>query len=492
VPPLVIKPDPLEETPDVRTRLHAIADSAIASTGKSHYRFFCYSDGSISLSAAAPGDAGWAVGTLPTVCSTFIWSLLRRASIHVEATGAIATSSDLEAQDVAAGAEVGEGAPDGLYLYRSDERSVAAQWFHDKLKDTVAQTLKDKVKAAANKAGVPMTDELEGLSGDLINLLSDIGDDVANQMVNAFASDDTSTAAKDSDAWKHLSDARTVSPDNTMFWDGPSKGGLYGYVVPACYAPASVEQAPHYVWKYRPTHGALTGTVRVAGQPVSRAAVQLTDGITAFTDAGGHYTLPKVPYGGYTAKAQWDQGDGIVVEGNQRLEMNAQQQTLDFDLRRPAQLYRTLHVKGDTYFMKYYTIGSNPRQSFSYDFSISVSPEPGLETARYTVRQDFHGIYGVAAFLFTLDEDGSVNWYVAWGVSQDAKLVEDMADSLSSAVSTISLGFINGLFGNEVNGADHRNGQIAPNAPAASDSIRIGPGDGTTGLLNFSIENQGP
>jgi hypothetical protein len=44
---------------------------------------------------------------------------------------------------------------------------------------------------------------------------------------------------------------------------------------------------------------------------------------------------------------------------------------------------------------------------------------------------------------------------------------------------------------NEVNGADSRSGEIGRNAPAAIDSMRIGPSDGTTGLLNFHIENLG-
>jgi hypothetical protein len=491
VPPLVVKPDPLEETLEIRARLHAVADAAIAATGKSHYRFFCYTDASIGLNTTVPSEADWPGGTFPSVCSSFIWVLLRRAGVQMEAPRPMATAADLEPKDVSAGAEVGDGAPDGLYLYRANEREVAAKWLHEKLKSKISDELKGRVKAAAEKAGIDLTDQLEGLAGGLIDTFSDIGDDVANQMVNAFASDDASTAAKDSDAWKRLSDSRAVSPDNTLFWDAPSNGGLYGYVVPASYIPARAEQAPHYVWKYVPTHGALQGVLTVAGEPKSRGMIQLNDGLTAFTDANGHYLLPKVPFGHYTAKAQWDQGDGIVVTGNQRLEMNQTQQTLNFELQRPAEMYRTLHITGDTYFMKYYTVGRNPRQSFPFDFSIDVAPEPGRNVARWTVRQDFHGIYGVAAFLFILEEEGTVRWNVAWAVSQDGNVVEDMANSLSAAVEDISLGFISGLFGNEVNGANSRSGEIGRSAPAVVDSMRIGPDDGTTGLLNFHIQNLG-
>jgi hypothetical protein len=505
VPPLVVKPDPLEETAEVRARLHAIADAALAATGKSHYRFFCYTDASIGLTMVAAPEAGWAQDTFPSVCSSFIWVLLTRAGVHMESLNPTAVATDLEPLDVAAGAEVGEGAPDGLYVYRADERQTAAQWLHDKLKDDVAQTLKERVLAATKKAGIDLTDELAGIAGGLIDLFSDIGDHVANQMVSAFASDDASTAAKDFDAWKHLSDSLAVSPDNTMFWDAPSRNGLYGYVVPASFAPERIEQAPHYVWKRVPTHGVLHGVLKVSGEPKSRGMVQLDDSLTAFTDANGRYNLPKVPFGGYTAKAQWDQGDGVLVTGNQRFEMKDEQQSLDFDLQRPAEMYRTLHVKGDMFFMKNYAVGSNPRQSFPYEFSVDVAPEPGRTVAKFPVHQDFHGIYGVAAFLFLLETDGMVHWSVNflletdgmvhwsvnWAVSEDAGVVDDMADSLSSAAQTVSLGFVSHLFGNEVNGADSRSGDIGRNAPPAADRIQIGPGDGTTGQLSFTIENLG-
>ena len=55
VPPLVVKPDPMQETPAVRAALHAIAAVARSeaarpdTTIKSHYRLFCYTDPSIGL-----------------------------------------------------------------------------------------------------------------------------------------------------------------------------------------------------------------------------------------------------------------------------------------------------------------------------------------------------------------------------------------------------------------------------------------------------------
>ena len=63
----------------------------------------------------------------------------------------------------------------------------------------------------------------------------------------------------------------------------------------------------------------------------------------------------------YTAKALWDQGNGITIDNRpgQRFEIKAGQQVLDFNLQRSADLYRTVHVTGDILFMKFYTIGSN-------------------------------------------------------------------------------------------------------------------------------------
>jgi hypothetical protein len=97
---------------------------------------------------------------------------------------------------------------------------------------------------------------------------------------------------------------------------------------------------------------------------------------------------------------------------------------------------------------------------------------------------------GVAGFLFILGTDGTISWSVNWVVSQDANVIEDMANALSSAVKTVSLGFVSNLFGGEVNGAGHKNGELAPDAPPAHDSIPIGPDDGTNGRLNFTIENR--
>ena len=77
---LVIKPDPVQETPAIRSQLHAIADWAAAQAAtagqptilaqyKSHYRFYCYTNPATDKIApnTASSDLPWWKGTYPTV-----------------------------------------------------------------------------------------------------------------------------------------------------------------------------------------------------------------------------------------------------------------------------------------------------------------------------------------------------------------------------------------------------------------------------------------
>ena len=119
-PPMVLKPDPLLETPEVRERLHAVADEARRSSAlrgeaaRGHYSFYCYTDARTGLAADAPADAGWAENTFPSMCSSFIWLMARRQGVRLEAPRAVPTTADLEPGDVAVGAEVSGETLDGL------------------------------------------------------------------------------------------------------------------------------------------------------------------------------------------------------------------------------------------------------------------------------------------------------------------------------------------------------------------------------------------
>jgi len=91
--PLVVKPIPHLETPDVRKSLHQIADAALGING--HYRFYAYTRPQLALepSGVAPPEAGWAAGTLPTVCSSFIWLACQKAGIKPEGSSALRRQS---------------------------------------------------------------------------------------------------------------------------------------------------------------------------------------------------------------------------------------------------------------------------------------------------------------------------------------------------------------------------------------------------------------
>jgi hypothetical protein len=85
---MVVKPDPVTETPEVRAKLHSIADFAVQQVGKSHYHFFCFTDPTIGLTEKAPAEAKWAAGTFPSVCSSFIWMCIKQSGAKMEGGGA--------------------------------------------------------------------------------------------------------------------------------------------------------------------------------------------------------------------------------------------------------------------------------------------------------------------------------------------------------------------------------------------------------------------
>src|SRR5204863_913757 len=129
IPPLVVKPDPLQETPAIRTALHAIATDARNDAGrpgmkgKYHYRWYCYSDPKIGLNAPEGPDAGWAEGTRPSVCSSYVWMHAKARGTALETHQALVQPTDLEQKDV--DAAVRPLTPDGLYFYTAAERRKA-------------------------------------------------------------------------------------------------------------------------------------------------------------------------------------------------------------------------------------------------------------------------------------------------------------------------------------------------------------------------------
>lgn len=344
--PLVIKPDPLQEgkNPDIRKKLHDVATDALSQTGKSHYRFYCYSNAAIADDPSKFGaaDAGWAAGTWPSVCSSFIWHMLKKHGVHLEGDNEFVTSSDLEEIDRAAGAQVDVNTKDGLYLYSAEERRVAANYLYHTLVSKVEKKLKEDA----------------GLLAGSVDFFSDVKDDVANQIVNTFASDWSDKAAKDSDAWKNTSAANAVSPDNILLWDSPQLKGVYGFATPLIYREPRIETVTVSRWHKVQIKGVVFGTVRYNGQPKAGAMVQLYDGKTAFADEQGNYRLEHVPVGSYEAKASSDFG-GVYLSANQPFTLNSPNMQVDIDLKPPSDLFRRLRIEATLYIFDNHLIGAN-------------------------------------------------------------------------------------------------------------------------------------
>lgn len=340
VPPLVVKPDPLLETAEIRAKLRQVANDALSQTGNSHYRFFCYTDPTLGQrpEGVAPASSGWAAGTYPSVCSSFLWMTLKRQGVHLESANATVSPADLEKPDVAAGAQVGNATPDGLYLYTASERRAAADWLKTELGRRVARGLEEQLAA---KLGQMPADILSG-PGDLF---SDIIDDVGNQVLNTFASDWADTAAKDSERWKNLQDANAISPDNILLWDSPGAIGLYGYAAPLSFRSSRLEELVIHRWRKVPTKGKLRGRVWYQGAPVAGALVQVFDGKTDYTDASGAYEISAIPFGNYTVKALKDNIQGITASTIVPFNLSQPEKSLDITLQPPADVYRRVQIQ---------------------------------------------------------------------------------------------------------------------------------------------------
>lgn len=93
---LVFKPTPQLETRELRQKLHTISN--VAQCVKGHYRFYAYTRPELALEAAgtAPAEAGWAAGTVATVCSSFVWLACQLAGVQLESANKLTTADDLE------------------------------------------------------------------------------------------------------------------------------------------------------------------------------------------------------------------------------------------------------------------------------------------------------------------------------------------------------------------------------------------------------------
>ena len=361
VHPRVVKPklDLEVQNPQIRQRLHQAANWAVAQRNKSHYRFFCYTDPLIAYSdpehnitSKAPlTDSVWAKDTFPSVCSSFVWMSLRQTNAPFEGTSVESSGKGEDLPTVPV---------DGLYLYHAEERLNAALWLY--------QTLYDMVVEKA---------EIEGPEG-LITAFTDMPDDVANQILNTFASDHSETEYKDSEEWKNTIDARAVSPDNILFWDGPENGGLYGYSEPLVFRPESVELVSVHRWKKVMGYGSITGIVLEHNKgPLADAQVKVTaDNFTA-TDDKGHFTLHHVPEGSHIVQADKFDESGMHLSGSSDLVNVKRNKTtyVTIEAKPPSDYYRAITLHGLMKTVDYeWNAAADPTSWLDLSFVLNVGP----------------------------------------------------------------------------------------------------------------------
>ena len=364
-PALVVKPDPFEETSEIRKKLRDIGAFASEQHGKSHYRFFAYTDPTVVLSQVAPESAGWAAGTYPTVCSSFVWFCARSKQATFE--GSSLESDDLQ-NDVEV--ELPESGEDGLYRYTAEERLAAGEFIYQWLVDMV-------------------WDSAEGFE-DWLVAIEDVADDVGNQVLNTFESDWAETEAKDSENWRDPSDADAVSPDNLLRWDGPSKGGLWGSSEPLIYRTARYEYLPKHVWKKVDKVGSLHGTVLFDEQPVEGATIELSGGqFAAFSGADGTFAFIDVPAGLYQLTAYKvidDQGTLQSTLEPMDIEITADDQDIVVRLSGPNPDYREIVYDVDMHVKDFeFAAAAHPHEWEYYEGVAHVGPsDPYVELGPFS------------------------------------------------------------------------------------------------------------
>jgi hypothetical protein len=209
-PPMVVKPDPMFETEELRAKLHAVADDAADHKGKFSYRLFSYTDPNI-MKTLAPAAAKWATSTQPGCCSSFIWAMMKQNGMHIVTSGDTAKQSGLSKAAVDAGARVGSSTPDGLFFYNAAERKRAAEWLHEQIYNEAMDTMNQQIKKYLGP--------LSSVASSLLEWVTKIAAHCSNEVLNSFARDIT-RLNDDDGGWENTKDANAVSPDNIMSWNG--------------------------------------------------------------------------------------------------------------------------------------------------------------------------------------------------------------------------------------------------------------------------------
>jgi hypothetical protein len=326
LPPLLVKPCTAGDH-GATPRLVAwdVADTAAAING--HYRFYAFSDGTIGLNPDYEGpsrrhpvqgvtDAAQLPSgpTLPLTCSSFIWTAVRltdSASLYdIVLDTAIEDNQDRACLPLlrALEGEIGSrdaATKDGLYLYDTTNRLLAARTLFDHVRSDVHKAIENKISKLEATAVLQTRSEI----ADWVLGQSPIDVRVANQLVNTFATD----AAEDlTDTWLQTGEGRSTSPDDIFrFWDQTSQmdfadgtlsrlHGLYGHNEKALVIYARPEERPVYRWAKGAGRQPVKGIVQFNGTDVVGITVKLN--CTAAVTGKEGYTL-QAPSGRYRITA---------------------------------------------------------------------------------------------------------------------------------------------------------------------------------------------
>ncbi len=371
VHPLVVKSCDALQSASVRAALDRVVDEAKRLRG--HYRFYSYTRADVGLDPnkfgpaqledlePAPGCTGLfptkpTTQTVPMVCSTFIWLAVQAANktglprIILDGRREDRTPLDYHLRCVPPESavprqtlldKIDNSTPDGLYFYGKSERAKAGEALYKDVHDKVANAvynsvdlqheLEDKLHDAPGGIWTlykvlrliaalglgPASQILKvppALLEALMYLFTDMPDDVANQLCNAFASDDATIGAKDSTAWHdNPGEGYTVSPDNILrSWAPPTQAdaevvyGLYGYNEVAQVIPpmGNLNPPPRCSWQISQGFSLVSGKVLFEGVPV--AGVKVRIGCTSFTTGlDGMFIEQPVPQGSYWCDAHY-------------------------------------------------------------------------------------------------------------------------------------------------------------------------------------------
>jgi hypothetical protein len=470
--------------PVLRTILRMVADEVLAMRG--HYRFYAYTDGSIALDPAFngppmplfdskgnhrenvvphPTDPCATVPTdhtVPVVCSSLIWTAVRR--IRGEDTFII-LDNDVHGDPASSCLQVITAPPnqmgdapdpqnrtaDGLYYYSVGQRKAAVQALYDRLYEQVQTTIMEEIDKlfdaldkvlhvqvprvawaaliAAVTSGAGAGGAVAALLGisvltaaDVIQFLTEMPSDIANQICNSFAND--GVGGVKSTAWMEPGEGRAVGPDNILwFWDPTQQVlpplftpitrviGLYGQNTELVLRPRMPGPVPKCEWQLSPGPACLFGRVMLANVPNNPSLIGTSVNCacrSTMTNADGVYTI-EVPAGRYWATAGWqDPFTGIWWSDEVLVDVPFATHTeQNFYLKPPPSYFRQVEIRGHMDTVDRQIVGKDIWMHPNLNATARMGPY-----ADPSIPGDTTGTVWEKSFNPKISDEGSVNLYI--------------------------------------------------------------------------------